>query len=262
MSFTLYDAQTTTITATSVSPSGKTGVSTSLTVGPNTAASFTVTNPGSQTAGTAFNLSINALDAYGNTATGFTGSQSHQLQRTIEQPEQQHAAHTRPNVTFSERHSGTASINLFDAQTTSITATQGSITGSFHELHRGPAGAASFVVPNPGTVTAGSAFNETLTAFDAYGNTATGYTGSKTIVFSGPSNSPNSTAPTYPASRHLHRPELGHGLDNTRAMRRRPRSPPPRDRVVGNLHELHRLSDDCCISGAYGYDHHSDGRSR
>ena len=70
VSFTLYDAQTIAITATSVSPSGKTGVSPSLTVGPASAASFTITNPGAQTAGTAFTLAITAKDAYGNTATG------------------------------------------------------------------------------------------------------------------------------------------------------------------------------------------------
>ena len=53
---------------------------------------------------------------------------------------------------------------------------------------------------NPGTQTAGTAFNVTITAIDAYGNTATGYAGAKAVTFSGPANSPNGHAPTYPAS--------------------------------------------------------------
>ena len=198
VTFTLYDAQTTTITATSVTPSGKTGVSTSLTVGANSAASFVVTNPGSQTAGTAFNLSLKALDSYGNTATGFTGSQAISFSGPSNSPNSSTPIY--PGTVSFSSGLGTASITLVDAQSTTITATQGSITGTSTSFTVAPAGAFSFVVPTPGTQTAGVAFNETLTALDTYGNTATGYTGSKTIVFTGPSNSPNNTAPTYPGS--------------------------------------------------------------
>ena len=51
-----------------------------------------------------------------------------------------------------------------------------------------------------GTKTAGTAFNVTLTATTNGVTTNTAYTGSKTITFSGPSNAPSGTAPTYPAS--------------------------------------------------------------
>jgi hypothetical protein len=51
-----------------------------------------------------------------------------------------------------------------------------------------------------GTKTAGTAFNVTLTATTNGTTTNTAYTGSKTITFSGPSNAPDGTAPTYPAS--------------------------------------------------------------
>ena len=40
----------------------------------------------------------------------------------------------------------------------------------------------------------------TLTAIDEYGNTATAYTGAKTLIWSNPASSPNSTAPEYPTS--------------------------------------------------------------
>ena len=44
------------------------------------------------------------------------------------------------------------------------------------------------------------AFNETLTALDPGGNIATGYSGEKTISFTGPESSPSGEAPIYPAS--------------------------------------------------------------
>ncbi len=48
--------------------------------------------------------------------------------------------------------------------------------------------------------TAGTAFNATLTAKDEYGNTATSYTGAKTITWSGPASSPSGHAPEYPST--------------------------------------------------------------
>jgi large repetitive protein len=57
----------------------------------------------------------------------------------------------------------------------------------------------AFQVSNPGARTVGTAFNVTLTAL-FNGTTDTGYTGSKTVTFAGPSNAPDGTAPTYPAT--------------------------------------------------------------
>ncbi len=75
--------------------------------------------------------------------------------------------------------------------------TDGSITnGAGYAVTVSPATAATFGVVESGTQTAGTSFTVAITAYDAYGNTATGYTGSQNLVFSGPSNSPNSTAPT------------------------------------------------------------------
>ncbi len=58
----------------------------------------------------------------------------------------------------------------------------------------------TFLVANPGTQTAGTAFNVTITAILPGGGTDTTYTGVKTIVFTGPANAPNGTPPTYPAT--------------------------------------------------------------
>jgi hypothetical protein len=194
---TLVDAQSTTLTATQGSV---TGTSTSFTVSPSaTAASFTVGNPGTRTAGTAFSVSVTALDPYGNTATGYSGSKTLTFSGPSNSPN--NSAPTYPgSVTFTSGV-GTPTITLVDAQSTTLTVTQGSVSGTSTSFTVNGAGtASSFTVSNPGTQTAGSAFNETITAIDAYGNTATGYTGSQTLTFSGPSNSPDGTTPSYPGS--------------------------------------------------------------
>jgi len=63
----------------------------------------------------------------------------------------------------------------------------------------------TFVLSNPGSQTAGTAFGGSTIQLQANGSDTisyygTAYTGSKTIAFSGPSNAPDGTSPTYPAS--------------------------------------------------------------
>ena len=191
---TLTNAQSTTLTATQGSI---TGTSTSFTVNPGSATRFTVPTPATQTAGTAFNVTLTALDSNGNTATGYTGSKA--LSFTDPDPSPNGTNPTYPaSVTFTAGV-GTLTMTTYDAETTTLTAIQGSITGTSGNFTVNAAATSKFGLstPNP---TAGSAFNETLTATDTYGNTTTGYTGSKTVTFSGPSSSPGGTAPTYPSS--------------------------------------------------------------
>jgi hypothetical protein len=65
-----------TLTASSTTLGLTSNPSTAFTISPAAASTFTLSNPGTQTAGTAFNETITAYDAYGNVATGFTGSQA------------------------------------------------------------------------------------------------------------------------------------------------------------------------------------------
>ena len=81
---------------------------------------------------------------------------------------------------------GSASITLFKAESTTLTATEASISGVSGSFTVDPGSANNFLVPTPGTQTAGVAFNETLTARDQWSNVATGYAGSKVVAFSGP----------------------------------------------------------------------------
>ena len=60
-----------------------------------------------------------------------------------------------------------------------------------------PGVATKLVVTGSGTQTAGAAQSLTITALDAFGNTATGYAGAKNLTFSGANSSTNPvTAPT------------------------------------------------------------------
>src|ERR1019366_618787 len=187
-----------TLTATPVGISGVASPvnSSAFTVSPAAASTFTVSTPATQNAGTAFSETIPAHDAYGNIATGFTGAQTIVFSGPSNSPNA-----TAPNypasVTFASGV-GTASVTLVDVQSTTLTATQGSATGTSAPFTVTVGATANYTVANPGAQTVGTAFNDTITATDIYGNTATSYTGAQTIVFSGPSNSPNATAPNYP----------------------------------------------------------------
>jgi hypothetical protein len=190
----LFDAQSTAITATQGSIAGATGT---FTVVGGPTATFSVPTPAQQTAGTAFNLSITGLDQWSN-QSGDNGSKTISFSGPSNAPNGQVPTYP-PSVSFTNG-AGTASITLFDAQNTTITATQGSVTGTSGSFTVGPGAANNFVVSTPGQQTSGTAFTISLTARDAWNNTATGYAGSKSVTFSGPGSAPDLTAPTYPAS--------------------------------------------------------------
>ena len=77
-----------------------------------------------------------------------------------------------PNYTFKAtlKTAGTQSLTATDTAAASLTATQGNITVN-------PAAASKFLLSAPSSATAGTSFSLTVTAEDAYGNVATGYTG-------------------------------------------------------------------------------------
>ncbi len=114
------------------------------------------------------------MDAYGNIATGYTGT----LHFTSSDPH----AMLPANYMFTSADAGThifsatlktagpQSITAADTMASSLTTTQTGITIN-------PAAASMLVITGPSSVPAGIAFSITVTAFDAYGNVATGYTG-------------------------------------------------------------------------------------
>jgi len=206
ISFTLYDAQTTSITATSVTPSGKTGTSPSLTVSAGSLNSFTVPTPSTQTAGTPFNETITALDAWDNPASGWTsGTECVTFSGPSNSPNatapvygsQGSCASGQTSLSFIASGQATASITLSDAQTnatltvTSVTTPAGKTGSSGTFTVNAKSTVSTLAIANVSTPqTAGMGFGVTVTANDAYGNTANNSTDS--VILGVASGSPQS----------------------------------------------------------------------
>jgi hypothetical protein len=176
-----------TVTATASGVSGS-PASFSLTNTPDRARAFVVSGfPSPTTAGFPQNLTITAQDQYGNIATSYSGT----VQFTSTDP---NAVFPLNNVTLTSG-TGTFSATLKTAGTQSITATDStrtSLTGTQSGITVNPAAASAFIIEAPATVAPGVPISFTVTAVDANGNVATGYSG--TIVFS---SNRKATLPTY-----------------------------------------------------------------
>ena len=211
----LFRAEQAEIVATESSSSLTTTSPPAVTVIPGAASKFTVGATTTTPAAGAENaLTITALDAYGNTATAHTGS--HELVFSGASASTGGNLPTVADESGNEVAFGTATPILFDAGvasagegangamrlyksgTASVKATEGSINTTTALALTVAAGAAANFVLTGSTTTpvAAASSNLTTTAKDLYGNTATSYTGSKSLVFSGAVAGPAGNAPT------------------------------------------------------------------
>jgi DNA/RNA endonuclease G (NUC1)/fibronectin type 3 domain-containing protein len=140
-----------------------------VTVNAQVATHFSVTAPANVTSGTAFNVTVTALDGSNVTVTGYTGTVHFTSSSAGSLP---------ADYTFVGGDNGahTFSVTLTSTGAQSITATDGGITGSANTTVSAPP-ATHFSVTAPANVTNGVAFNVTVTALDASNATVTGYTG-------------------------------------------------------------------------------------
>ncbi len=174
---TLFTAGSQSITATDTATASVTG-GVSVTVTPAATARLLVTtSAGSVVAGTPVDITVTAQDAYSNTTAGYTGT----VHFSSTDP---HPALLPADYTFTAADNGshkfTGGATLFTAGSRSITATDtttASVTGSATVTVTAAAATHLLVTTSAGTVTAGAALDVTVTAQDAYGNTAMGYTG-------------------------------------------------------------------------------------
>lgn len=186
---TIFDAQTEGsggITATASSNSSiSDGVGT-VTVTAGDVASFGIASISNQTAGDAFDITIEALDANGNRATGFSGS-----------------------VTISDMTgtiTPTSSNNFTNGLLTqSVTITKSRVDNQITVTDNGKTGVANTFDVNPASLdhftfdtisspkTAGSSFQVTMTAKDAFDNTVTSYGGTVNFSVNKGSISPTSS---------------------------------------------------------------------
>ena len=160
------------ITATDTVTSSISGTSATILIGGAAPAThFSVTAPGTATSGTAFNVSVTALDASNAVATGYTG--------TVHFTSTDGQAVLPANSTLANGV-GTFSVTLKTIGSQTVTATDTvtpSITGTTGAVTVGAAAATHFTVSAPATATNGTALNFTVTALDQSNNTATGYAG-------------------------------------------------------------------------------------
>jgi hypothetical protein len=175
-SATLKTAGTQSLTATDTATSSITGTQSGIVVSAAAFSTLSVTGyPSPVVAGTSNSFNLAAKDAYGNSITGYTG--------TVHFTGSDAQAALPADYTFVAGDNGAHafSATLKTAGTQSLTATDAgaSVTGTQSGIVVNPAAATTLVVAGyPSPVTAGTSNGFTLTAKDAFGNTATGYAGS------------------------------------------------------------------------------------
>jgi hypothetical protein len=141
--------------------------------------SFAVSGfPSSTTAGVSGNFTVTALNTDGTTDTGFTG--------TVHFTSSDGQAALPADYTFQASDAGvhTFSATLKTAGTQSLTAADGSVTGSEAGITVTTAAANHLDVSAPAGSTTGNAFSITVTARDPYNNVATGYAGTVSFTSS------------------------------------------------------------------------------
>ncbi|HEY7830113.1 MAG TPA: hypothetical protein VIC06_06070 [Solirubrobacteraceae bacterium] len=200
---TLYKAETALVTVTDGTLSNGAGLS--VTVAAAAAASFSMTAVSTAvTAGEADNLTITALDAFGNVAITYVGSHSLTFGGAANSPNATHPTvstsagvatnfGTATAITFTNGVATVAGANngvmrLYKAETASVTVAAGAVTnGAGLSVTVSVAAASSLgLVAATVTPTAGAGDSLTITAKDVYGNTITSYTGSHNLTFGGP----------------------------------------------------------------------------
>jgi hypothetical protein len=126
--------------------------------------------PSTVTAGSAFSVTITAVDASNHTVTGYTGPVTLSSSDSFIPL----ASVTLVNGTI------TVPVTLYKADTVQLTASAGSVNGTSGNItvNPGVAKSLSFIGSTMSLgVTAGTPFTVSVTVQDAYGNTVTGYNG-------------------------------------------------------------------------------------
>jgi len=192
------------LTATDGTLTSATSNAFNITVGP--VAQFGVSAPGSATAGTAFNVTLTAEDAGGNTVTSYpSGSHTFAFSGPATSPGAPGTA-TPPSypgtATFGVgTGTGTASgVILYDAQIVQLTATSAGISGTSANITVSAAGASKIgVISGAGqTAVVSTAFTNPLVAVvtDNYGNGVQGVS----VTFAGPPTPPTTASVSFGSS--------------------------------------------------------------
>jgi hypothetical protein len=170
-----------TVSATDTAAATLAATSAPAAVSPASAASLTLGGLGNAVAGASQSVVVTAHDPYGNVATGYTGTvafSSSDPQATLPSNDAFSAADAGSrSFSVTLKSSGQRSVTVTDQANSSLASSQ-TVT-----ISAGPAVSLDMTTNLTGTfegspiATAGQSFNVILTALDAYGNRAPGYTG-------------------------------------------------------------------------------------
>jgi hypothetical protein len=153
-----------------------------------------------QTAGTPFTVGTITAQLYGGgTDTTYTGVKTLVFTGPSVSPKGNAPVYPA-TVTFVNGIATNVPITLYTAETTTLTATQGLITGSSNNFTVNGGATSGFSIDPIGTQVVNTAFGVTVRTVDTYGNASTYTAGPHTIVWTGPANAPNGTAPVYPGT--------------------------------------------------------------
>ena len=171
-----------TVIATDTTDTLITGTSNDILVSAGAAAHFQVTAPGSTNAGSTLTFTVVAQDQFNNTAASYTG--------TVQFEAPDDPIGNVPEDATLVGGAGTFSAVLFTAGPQTITASDTatpSINGTSNTIIVNAGAATHFTVSAPATTAAGANTPFTVTALDAFNNTAASYSGTVQFSSSDPS---------------------------------------------------------------------------
>jgi hypothetical protein len=138
--------------------------------------------PGSTSvvAGEPFLFTVQAVDASGSPLPSYTGPTTFTAASSPPDPQSIFTG-TLNSVGF-----GFLLATLKTASSYTLTVTAGSLSGTSDKITVTPGAANYFAVSGPASATTGKPFDVTVTAFDHFGNVATGYTGAVNVTSTDP----------------------------------------------------------------------------
>ena len=155
--------------------------SSNITLSPGALDHFTVTAPGSATAGTPFTMTAVAKDASGNTITNYAG--------TIHMNSSDPGATLPADYTFIPADNGSHTfangVTLVTAGSRTINVSAAGKTGSATVSVSASGLDHITIAPDPATIVAGATQSYTATGFDAYGNSLGDVTSATTFIIDG-----------------------------------------------------------------------------
>ncbi len=201
---TLFTAGNTTITVNEIGGGGATG-NTLVAVLPGPASSLSLQVPSTAQAGVPFSFTVQALDAFNNTATNFGGLVTFFVNPVVQAGETFPTNYLFVPATDHGTHTFVGGATFTQQGPRQIQASEPALPIANGTVNVGPGAVNLFLVQIPSSGEAGTPFNIQVTARDALGNTVTNYTGTVTVTTSDLAANPLVSSYTFtPSDNGIH----------------------------------------------------------